>query len=103
MSEAYTPNLSLLSKSGVSLVPFHPDADLRDSLLHLCPGTRHRNLSPLLLCRGWPEAGAAAAKVRLPVLHRPALQPLRHPVGERPLPFGLPLHPPDPGSQRGGI
>ena len=36
MSEAYTPNLSLLSKSGVSLVPFHPEADIRDSLLHRC-------------------------------------------------------------------
>lgn len=33
MAEAYTPNLSLLSKSGVSLTSFQPEAEVRDSLL----------------------------------------------------------------------
>ncbi len=47
MSEAYTPNLSLLSKSGVSLVPFHPEADIRDSLLHRCALERGTVTSPL--------------------------------------------------------
>lgn len=33
-SESYTPSLSLLSKSGVSLIPFRLEADVSDSLLH---------------------------------------------------------------------
>lgn len=34
MAEAYTPSLSLLSKSGVSLTTFHPDAETAGSLLY---------------------------------------------------------------------
>lgn len=34
IEENYTPSLSLLSKSGMNLTSFHPEAEVRDSLLH---------------------------------------------------------------------
>ncbi len=34
IEENYTPSLSLLSKSGMNLTSFHPEAEIRDSLLH---------------------------------------------------------------------